>query len=187
MIIEDCRNLKRKIRCKYEENFKTLFRSYKSEEMSMLSDFSPIIKKNKIETKRRHLDRKSHIEIKKYEIPKQYLRDIRRYLEYCSTTDQPDGTDAMLNYLYSSLIEKKVKKTTWERRLAAIKKHLLVMHKINFNKELDVANELSVMRKIYMEEQNAYLFKVEGKSAVDKPELLKLIRKLPIREKQSVL
>lgn len=176
-----------KVRYRYEEYLITTFRSYKSGEVSILSDFSPVIQKNKFETKKRHLDRRSHIEVKGNEIPQQYQGDIRRYLEYCSATDQLDSTDAMLDYLYSSLMEQKVKKTTWERRLAAIKKHLLVMQKIDFNKESEVANELSVMRKIYMEEQNAYLIKVEGKSAVDKPELLKLISNLPIREKAICL
>lgn len=57
----------------------------------------------------------------------------------------------MLDYLYVSLTKQKVKKTTWERRLAAIRKYLNVIHRIDFKGEARVAYELSAMRKIYHE------------------------------------
>ena len=135
----------------------------------------------------RHTKRKVHVEQKNNEIPKQYAGDIRRYLDYCVKSDQPDGTEAMLDYLYGSLMEQKVKKTTWERRLAAIKKHLAVIHRIDFKKETDVTSELSAMRRIYSEEGNAHLIRVQGKSSVDKAELLEMILKLPTREKAICL
>jgi len=125
------------------------------------------------------------VEQKNNEIPKQYAGDIRRYLDYCVKSIQLDGTEAMLDYLYWSLMEQKVKKTTWERRLSAIKKHLAVIHKIEL--ETDVTSELSAMRRIYGEEGNAHLIKVQGKSSVDKFELLEMILKLPTREKAICL
>ena len=43
------------------------------------------------------------------------------------------------------------------------------------------------MRRIYGEEGNAHLIRVQGKSSVDKAELLELILKLPTREKAICL
>ena len=134
-----------------------------------------------------HYKRKLHVEQKNNEIPQRYAGDIHRYLAYCEKTDQSDGMEAMLDYLYGSLMEQKVKKTTWERRLAAIKKHLTVIQGIDFKKEFEVTSELTAMRRIYAEEGNAELIKVQGKSPVDKVKLLDMICKLPSREKAICL
>jgi len=152
-----------------------------------LSSTGDIIRLETVDNRVRHTKRKVHVEQKNNEIPKQYAGDIRRYLDYCTNSEQPDGTEAMLDYLYGSLMEQKVKKTTWERRLAAIKKHLAVIHRIDFKKETEVTSELSAMRRIYGEEGNAHLIRVQGKSSVDKAELLDMILKLPTREKAICL
>lgn len=142
-----------------------------------------VIQKNSFETKKRHQERKSHIEQKNNEIPARYEGDIRRFLEYCTATDQQDCTESMLDYLYVSLKEHRVKKNTWERRLAAIRKHLTIVHGVDFKAEPGVANELAAMRKMFNEEQHAEQIQLKGKSAVDKQELLDMIYKLPVREK----
>lgn len=146
-----------------------------------------VVRTESFTTKKRHQERKSHIEQKNNEIPKRYEGDIRRFLEYCAATDQPDSVEAMLDYLYVSLTEQRIKKNTWERRLAAIRKHLTVVHGVDFKTELGVSNELAAMRKMYAEEQHADLIQTKGKSAVDKQELLDLIYKLPTREKAITL
>lgn len=146
-----------------------------------------VIQKNSFETKKRHQERKSHIEQKNNEIPARYEGDIRRFLEYCTATDQPDCTESMLDYMYVSLKEHKVKKNTWERRLAAIRKHLSVVHGVDFKGSPEVAKELSAMRKMFTEEQHAPQILLKGKSAVDKQELLDMIYKLPVREKAITL
>lgn len=50
-----------------------------------------------------------------------------------------------------------------------------------------MTNELSAMRRFYGEEGNAHLIRVQGKSSVDKAELLEMIFKLPMREKAICL
>lgn len=142
-----------------------------------------VIKKQSFETRKRHNERKSHIEEKNNEIPERYNGDIKRFLQYCTDTDQPDGTESMLDYLYVSLKVHLVKKNTWERRLAAIRKHLSVTYGVDFKAEPGVAAELSAMRKMYNEEQHADQIRLQGKSAVDKQELLDMVYKLPVREK----
>ena len=152
-----------------------------------MSSYGDCIRLETVDNRVRHTKRKVHVEQKNNEIPKQYAGDIRRYLEFCVKSDQPEGTEAMLDYLYESLMEQKVKKTTWERRLAAIKKLLVAINRIDFKKETDVTSELSAMRRIYGEEGNAHLIRVQGKSSVDKAELLEMILKLPTREKAICL
>lgn len=146
-----------------------------------------VIQKQSFETRKRHLERKSHIEQKSNEIPVRYEGDIRRYLSYCMDTEQNDDVESMLDYMYVSLKEHKVKKNTWERRLAAIRKHLSVVYQIDFRSLPEVAKELSVMRKMFSEEQHAAQIRLQGKSAVDKDELIEMINKLPVREKAITL
>lgn len=146
-----------------------------------------VVQKQSFETRRRHQERKSSIQDKNNEIPARYDGDIRRFLAYCVETDQVDGTESMLDYLYVSLKVQKVKKTTWERRLAAIRKHLSVTYGIDFKAEPGVANELAAMRKMFTEEQHSKQIQLKGKSAGDKQELLDMIHKLPVRERAITL
>nr|WP_019415996.1 tyrosine-type recombinase/integrase [Paenisporosarcina sp. TG20] len=152
-----------------------------------MSSSDDIMRKETVKNRVRHYNRKLHVDQKNDEISERYAGDIRQYLDYCLKTDQSDGTEAMLDYLYGSLMEQKVKKTTWERRLAAIKKHLAVTQRIDFKREAEVTSELSAMRRIYGEEGNADLIRIQGKSSVNKTVLLNMICKLPSREKAICL
>lgn len=152
-----------------------------------MSDFELVVHQDALETQKRYHNRRIHLEQKMEKIPSQYEGDIRRYKEYCCSTNQMVGTEAMLDYLYISLTDYKIKKTTWERRLAAIKKYLNVIYRIEFKGEVRVAYELSAMRKMYLEDQYAHLIHVRGKSAIDKKELMSILNNLPIRAKAICL
>ena len=152
-----------------------------------------VVKKNRLldmmpeDTSQRHSERKHHLKEKQKEFPTKYEGDIKRFIAYCSTTKQAETLETMLDYLYISLVSEKIKKTTWERRLIAIKKHFSMRHNVDFRREIEVANELSLMRKIYKEEQYAEQIQIQGKSAVNKSELLKKIHQLPTRAKAICL
>ncbi len=152
-----------------------------------MTSFKLATHQDTLETQKRYQNRKIHIEKKMEEIPKQYEGDIQRYKNYCCSTGQVIGAEAMLDYLYISLTEQQVKKTTWERRLAAIRKFLNVIHKIDFKGEAGVAYELSGIRKMYQEDQYAHLTQIRGKSAIDKKELTNMLYRLPIRAKAICL
>lgn len=142
-----------------------------------------VVRTQSFETRKRHQERRQHVVEKQTEIPARYEGDIRRYLQYCSETDQPDCVEALLDYLYVSLKDHRVKKTTWERRLAAVRKHLTVTQGVDFKSEPEAADELSAMRKMYKEEERADQIVLGGQSALDKQEVLEMIYKLPVREK----
>ncbi len=146
-----------------------------------------VIQKNSFETRKRHADRKAQIQQAHDKIPERYNGDIRRFIEYCTATDQPDSTETMLDYLFVSLTVHKVKKTTWERRLAAIRKHLSVTYGVDFKGEPGVALELAGMRKKFKEIDHASQTQLKGKSAGDKQEILDIINALPVREKAITL
>ncbi|WP_233204414.1 hypothetical protein [Sporosarcina sp. P17b] len=120
-----------------------------------MSDFKLSKHQDTFETQKRHYERKVDIENKMGEIPRQYEGDIRRCKEYCTNTSQLIETEALLDYLYISLTKQRIKKATWERRLAAIRKYLTLIHSIDFKGRSRVAYELSAMRKMYREDQYA--------------------------------
>lgn len=108
-------------------------------------------------------------------------------MKYCADTGQEENVEAMLDFLYVSLTEQKIKKNTWEHRLASVKKYLTVVHDVDFIKELNAKKEIAIMRRMYQDEEYKDLTQIKGKSAINKEELLELIRKLPTREKAICL
>lgn len=114
-------------------------------------------------------------------IPKRYEGDIRRFEDYCDKTFQSPSCDTLLNYLSVSVDVHKVKKTTWERRLAAIKKYLQVEHGQTLNTEQKAV--LSKIRKVYSLEEYAEQTHIQGQPALDKKEIMDMIQNLDRRKK----
>jgi len=137
-----------------------------------------LLRTESFRTKQRHAERKQRVKENESRIPERYEGDIRRYLEFCGETYQEDGVEAMLDYLHVSLNEHRVKKNTWERRLAAVKKHLAVTQGIDFKTMPEVSKGIKSMRMDYKEEENAKLVQLTGKSPVMKDELLNTIHGL---------
>lgn len=142
-----------------------------------------LIQKHSFETRKRHAELEQIVREKEKEIKSGYRSQIKLFLEYCQETGQPDNVKAMLDYLFTSITEEKVKKTTWELRLVAIRRHLIVEHGVNFDEEPEVAGTLKALRAFFKEEGRADQIRLQGKSAVDKQELLNMIYQLPIRER----
>lgn len=142
-----------------------------------------LIQKQSFETRKRHAELEQIVLEKEKEIKPGYRSQIKLFIKYCVETDQPDNVQAMLDYLYTSITEEKVKKTTWELRLVAIRRYLIVTHSVNFENEPQVASTLKALRAFFKEEGRADQIRLQGKSAVDKQELLNMIYKLPVREK----
>lgn len=139
--------------------------------------------KHSFETRRRHAELEKLVLEKAKEIKPGYLSQIKQFLAYCIDTGQPDNVKAMLDYLYFSITDQKVKKTSWELRLVAIRRYLVVTHDVNFENEPAVAGTLKTLRSLFKEESRADQIRLDGKSAVDKQELLDIVHKLPVREK----
>lgn len=141
-----------------------------------------------IQNLRRHQERKEIISKNLSAIPQSYNYDINKYIDYCQNTEQSEyNIESTLDFLYISLSIERVKKTTWERRLASLKKYFQVQCNILISDNSDWSKEVSVLRELYKEEQYSELIHLNGKSPVNKIELLDMIRVLPTREKAICL
>lgn len=146
-----------------------------------------LVQKHSFETRRRHAELEQIVKDKEKEIKPGYQSQIKLFQEYCAATDQPANVTAMLDYLYTSITEQRVKKTTWELRLVAIRRHLTVTDGINFADQPQVGSTLKALRAFFKEEGRADQIRLEGKSAVNKEELMGMIQALPVREKAITL
>lgn len=146
-----------------------------------------LIHKESFETRKRHAELQKFVLEKEKEIKPGYQSQIKLFLEYCAATDQPVNVTAMLDYLYVSITEQLVKKTTWELRVVAIRRHLTVTQEIKFAEQPQVSSTLKALRAMFKEEGRADQIRLEGKAAVDKTELLTMMDKLPVRAKAITL
>lgn len=152
-----------------------------------MSELKNVIDSQSFITRRRHEEMRKRIEEKDNEIPESYKYDIMNFIDFCNRTDQAENEIALLDFLYVSLTVDRIKKNTWERRLAAIKKFLTVEHNININSDSEINENISSIRRMYDDEENKELNYLDGESEVQKEELLEMIRRLPTRKKAICL
>src|SRR5690625_974274 len=152
-----------------------------------MSDLQNVISSQSFTTKRRHEERRKRIEEEKNKIPEAYKYDINTFVTFCEESGQPESEYSLLDFLYVSIINERVKKSTWEKRFSAIKKYLSVEYDITINSDSNFYEEISSIREIYTDLENKELNYRDGESPVDKDELLEMIRRLPTREKAICL
>ena len=112
-------------------------------------------------------------------IPERYGGDISRFKSYVAETRQHEDVAALLNYLAHSMKKEGIKKTTWERRLAAAKKYLSVTYGSHFT-DAD-RRVIADLRKVYTLEDYKEKTHVEGQQAADKGEIMAMIEKMEPR------
>ncbi|UOQ84326.1 site-specific integrase [Gracilibacillus salinarum] len=93
----------------------------------------------------------------------------------------------MLDYLYQSVVDQRVKKNTWEKRLSALKRYLTVQQDIDFASEQKILRDVSYIRSLYDDIENKDLTRIKGKQRVEQEGLLQFIHTLPVREKAICL
>lgn len=151
-------------------------------------ELAEILPVEHFQNRKRYIERKKFVEEQSKEIKDGYKYDIRQYKKYCVSSNQPEGVESMLDYLYVSIVDQRVKKNTWEKRVIAIKRYLTVTYDIDFEREPEVLEEISVLRGRYDEEENKELIRVKGKQRVSNVDgLMDMINSLPIREKAICL
>ncbi|WP_078598418.1 tyrosine-type recombinase/integrase [Evansella clarkii] len=147
-----------------------------------------IVNVKHFQNQKRYIERKKYIEEESKKIIDGYKYDISQYQKYCVDTDQPENLESMLDYLDDSIMNQRVKKNTWEKRVIAIKRYLSVTYDIDFEREPETLKEISYLRGRYNHEENKDLIRVRGKQRVsDANGLLDLINSLPIRERAICL
>ncbi|MCM3638231.1 site-specific integrase [Sporosarcina luteola] len=137
------------------------------------------------ENKRQDFELEQKIEQIEKQIPASYASDIRSFCKFCSETDRAENVQSFLHYLNYAVETERVKKTTWEKRVVAIRKYLTVTYGITFEEE--DRKKISSLRKLYNGEDKMDLLHVKGKSPLNKDFLLARIRQLDTRAKAICL
>ena len=144
-----------------------------------------VIFKQDFENRRRYLERDNQLQEIRDKIPVGYKSEISTYVKYCELTGQQENQESLLDFLFTSVTEKKVKKNTWEKRLVAVRKYLSVTAQIKFDDEF--REKVVLLRKMYEDESRAELILEKGKSPVQKTDLLEAILKMGKRERAICL
>lgn len=150
------------------------------ERMSNVSE-QKIVGIEEFETRRRHALRDAERNAFESHIPVSYKHDIKNYRAYVDHTRQAPTAESMYDYLYYSITEEKVKKTTFEKRLAAIKKLLKVAYGITFLNNEAYLKETAYLRSLFNKEEFARQKQIKGKKPVDSAQLKEALSLLDAR------
>lgn len=133
------------------------------------------------ETRRRQAARDAERVAFENHIPTAYKHDIKNYRAYVEHTHQSLSASSMYDYLYYSITEEKVKKTTFEKRLAAIKKLLKIEQGLTFLNDEAYLKETAYLRSLFNKEEYARQKQVKGKNPVDAAALKEALDQLDVR------
>lgn len=134
-----------------------------------------------LETRRRQAARDAERVAFENHIPVAYKHDIKNYRAYIEHTHQSLSDSSMYDYLYYSITEEKVKKTTFEKRLAAIKKLLKIEQGLTFLNDEAYLKETAYLRSLFNQEEYARQKQVKGKKPVDAVALKEALDRLDVR------
>lgn len=150
------------------------------ERMSNVSE-QKIVGMEEFETRRRHARRDAERTAFESHIPDSYKHDIKNYCAYVEHTHQTFSPASMYDYLYYSITDEKVKKTTFEKRLAAIKKLLKVDYGYTFLNDETYLKETAYLRNLFNDEKFARQKQIKGKKPVDSMQLKEALSLLDVR------
>lgn len=107
---------------------------------------------------------------------KRYAGDIARFRAFCAERGREENTESLLAYLGHSLEAERVKKSTWDRRRAAVKKYLTVVLGQEYTNQ--TTEQIRQMRKNFTEPEFRDQGRTEGKAPMEKADLMEQIRGL---------
>lgn len=146
----------------------------------MSSQENTVIFKTHFENKKRAEERKLLTDELNNSISEKYLYEIRDYITYCERNDlQEHELNSFCDYLYTSITNERVKKTTWNKRVSAIKRYLEATYDIEIDAEHQ--EQINGMRKIFVQDGNEELNRIDGKKAYPQEDILEMLETLPLR------
>lgn len=140
-----------------------------------------------LENKEITLNRKTAVEAMNKTISHAYKYDIRSYVAFCEEQHQQQGVESMIDYMYLLVVKDHVKKSTFEKKLQAIKKHLSVNFEIVFEDNVYFNEQIKGIRRLFNEHEYAEQNILEGKSPLQYEEIMKKIEPLDTRPKAICL
>lgn len=133
--------------------------------------------------KRRRDEINQLIDDKNKEIKPGYQNQINQFVRFCEREGLQEDAEAMIDFLYTSIVVEEVKKTTWELRLVSVRRYLAVTYGIDTKGDKTITDALKTFRDMFNHKERAHQIRIEGKSAGNKNEILEMINKLPTRPK----
>lgn len=119
------------------------------------------------------------LEFQHKKILDKYQGDFNRFVEYCKDQGRELNFHSVIAYMKRTIVQEGCKRSTWDRRIAAIKKHLSVVHGVSPTK--DELNDLRALRKFYNEDAYEDKRRMVGQSAEDRGDLLEAIENLSVK------
>jgi|GEM_PF-674562 len=152
-----------------------------------MSSQNNVIHQSAFLNRKRHQDRQQEIIAFENEIPSAYQSDIRAYQKYLVTTDQTTSKESMYDFLDYCIKEQRIKSSTFEKRICALKRYIIVETQNVFQNDDDFKREMKYLRSLFKQEEYSKQTIRKGKKALPMDELMKKINKLSIRAKAICL
>lgn len=108
-----------------------------------------------------------------------YQGDFNRFVQYCNDQGRELNFHSVIAYMKRTIVQEGCKRSTWDRRIAAIKKHLSVVHGIVPTR--DELNDIRALRKFYNEDIYEDKRRMIGQSAEEKDDLMNAIENLTVK------
>lgn len=126
------------------------------------------------------------VQLQEDRLLKKYEGDMKRFGMYCEKQGRPLNYQSVAAYMTHTILNERRKQSTFDRRLAAIKKHLGIIY--NIHPTTEDLKGLRALRRYYNEDDFARLKAMVGQPREDKPELMQFIdERLDVRMKAIAL
>lgn len=133
------------------------------------------------------LNRKAVVEQNNHQISEAYKYDIRLFETFCEENSREINIESMMDYLYLLIVKDHVKKTTFEKKLQAIKKYMAVEFAIEFKNNDYFDEQIKGLRKMFNDTQFADQNIVEGKKPLEYDDMMAKLNRLEVRPRAICL
>ena len=116
---------------------------------------------------------------------KMYAGDFKRFTLYCEQTNRSLTFESLEKYLYKTIVEDRLKLSTFNRRAAAVSYYL--KNKFHFEVSSEQNKRIMLIRKMYDDEENIELKLMKGQKSKNKVEVIDEINRLEPRAKAIAL
>lgn len=113
-----------------------------------------------------------------------YKPDFKAFAKFCDQNLLPLDFDSLELYLHELIVKKRVKLSTFNRRLAGTKYWLTNEYGLTMSP--DQANQIKLLRQLYNEEEFLRLKPMKGKRAEQQSDVLRLIDRYDTDKKSDI-
>lgn len=113
-----------------------------------------------------------------------YQPDFSKFLRFCQEEYREPDFDAMEKYLHNSIVDQRIKLSTFNRRVAGVQFYLT--HILNLSQTEEQKKRIKLIRELYNTEEYIRLKAMRGVRAERQEEVLQLINKYDTPKKADI-